>query len=236
MQNESSKAALMAIYGNPASNGASVPVGGGLGRDFGFGETMLFQASTTAKIGKNFHFAFAKETWETSDMYIGATLASNKTGKNQPLGLTIQFVDPQGTINGGKTSEQLYADTFDRPWIAAVCSPETKTECRTDAQYAPTGAGGVEIEDASLNLGPGGFVLQGTLWGKFRNGAAKQPPCITFESPPAAGDPSLVITQGASVGATAESVGGEACLISAGNDWYEGSEANEPAITIGNTE
>ena len=46
---------FIAVYGSPGANAAAtLPAGGGIGRNFGVGENMLFRANTAAGIGKNF--------------------------------------------------------------------------------------------------------------------------------------------------------------------------------------
>jgi hypothetical protein len=77
------------------------------------------------------------------------------------------------------------------------------------------------------------------VWGVWENGAAGKAPCIRLEKP-AAGNPTLVVTQsfagGPTVGQLATKVEGKACLISANNNWYVvGTTKEEPAITIANT-
>jgi hypothetical protein len=235
---------FLAVYGFPAAvNEVERPVGGGLTRGFGFGENLLFRADTLAEVGKNLSITLEKEAKvvgmsEAKDSYLGATLLSNRTGVNNPLGVGIQFVDFQDNeaLNekGEKVPAPSYADTWDRPWIAAICSAVAATKCKTDAQFAPTGEGGVEIENVSFDIGPG-TVVQGTAWGKFHPGTTAKPPCISLEKAPAAA-PTLVETQGSSVGATASKVEGEACLISANNNYYKvsGSITKTPAIEITN--
>jgi hypothetical protein len=233
---------LLAIYGNPGSNGAAIPVGGGLGRNYGFGKNMLFQAGNGLGTALSIVLAVGETEVaksEAKETYLGGTLMSNKTGENNPLSFTIQFVDFQDnsiTAEGKTTKVASYSDTSDRPWITEICSPAALIEkCKTDAQFTePIKKGGVKIEDVSFNIGPG-TVVQGTAWGEWINGAAKVAPCIKLTTP-AAGVPTLVETQGAAVGAKAKTVTGEACLISANNDWYKvGTELQEPAITIANT-
>jgi hypothetical protein len=231
-----SNTAFQAIYGNPGSNGATLPVGGGLGRNFGFGETMLFRANTTAEIGKNIHIKLGGAVTEVRDADIGATLTSDKTGENNPLGLDIQFVDLQdGTVGG--TAWLWNADTVDRPWITEICAPGAEA-CHVDPRFTVgTTKTDVKIEDVSLEVG--GIPLQGTVWGEWINGTAKKAPCIKLVSPPADATASqtLIATQpAADVGASIEEIGGEACLISANDDWYRVSSyvVNEPAITIKN--
>lgn len=101
---------FQAIYGSPGTNKLAIPVGGGLGRNFGFGENMLFEASTEKKIGKNFEITLGekekeKEKSTSEDVYIGGTLQSNKTGENNPLGFAIQFADFQDSTFGVKNPQ-----------------------------------------------------------------------------------------------------------------------------------
>jgi hypothetical protein len=233
---------MLAVYGNPGSNGAAIPVGGGVARSFGFGENMLFQAGN----GQGTAFAIVVEVGgtetlksETKETMFGGTLTSNKTGENNPLGFTIQFTDFQDssiTESGTTVKVPFYSATIDRPWTSEICSPAAALEkCQVNSQFAePIKKGGVMIEDVSLDLGPG-TVLQGTLWGEWVNGSAKVAPCIKLMTP-ATGVPTLVETQGAAIGAKVKTVSGEGCLISANNNWYKvGTELEEPAITIANT-
>jgi opacity protein-like surface antigen len=241
--------AMLAIYGNPGINGASVPVGGGLGRNFGFGKNMLFQAcegcTHVPAIGKNLKIEINATVAEAKDTYIGGRLMSNKTGANNPLSFKIEFVDFQDNFLGGVATPS-YADTSDRPWITEICSPAAVGEaCKTDAQYTQGNKpGGVKIENVSFALVTAGgpIVVQGTVWGLWENSSeAGKPPCITLEKPAVATTPTLVVTQtfagGPAIGAAATKVEGKACLISANNDWYnvKTGEVKEPAVTIANT-
>lgn len=231
---------FLAIYGNPP---ATSPVGSGLGRNFGFGENMLFQAGNGVGAKLELELVGGAKA-QATESFIGGTLMSNKTGKDNPLSFTVQFVDFQDNRATNSLGELVltpsYADTSDRPWITEICSPEAGTKCKTDAQFAPTGEGGVEIENVSFNIGPG-LVVQGTVWGKWENGKEKEgkreAPCIKLETP-AANVPTLAVTQtpGApAVGTLAKSVVGKACLVSANNDWYKvGAELQEPIITVKN--
>jgi len=230
MKNETSKLALLAIYGNPGTNGATVPVGGGLGRNFGFGENMLFEASTEKKIGKSLEITLLEKVAKAEDSYIGGTLMSNTTGENNPLSFGIQFVDFQDSTVGGVLT-QSYADTWDRHWISEIC-PTAAVKCRVDPLFEDERS--VKIEDVSFDLG--GIVVQGTVWGKWADGKAKEPPCIVLENKPAkaAADQTLIDTQGGVVGAAISNIAGTACLISANNDWYTVGAKSEPAITIEN--
>jgi hypothetical protein len=225
---------FQAIYGSPATNGLAIPVGGGLGRSFGFGENMLFEASTEKKIGKNIEINHMEKSGYGEDDYIGGTLQSNKTGENNPLGFSIQFADFQDTTFGGKGPH--YSDTSDRPWITTICAPGAE-KCRVDPRFeVGVTKIDVKIEDVSIDLN--GVVLQGTIWGQWVNGAERKPPCIKLEKPPLAAGPdqTLIDTQGGIVGQPITSIAGEFCLISANNDWYHISSSiyYEPPITIGN--
>jgi hypothetical protein len=236
---ESSTSGLLAIYGTPGSNAAELPVGGGLARNFGFGQNMLFQAGngvgTAVAITLN---NTAKTKEETGDATIGATLTANKTGANNPLGLAIQFADFQDS------TLSWYSDTYDRPWLVNVCSPAEGTKCKTDPLFN-TPLGSVKIEDVSFDLGPG-TVIQGTIWGKWVNGSAKVAPCITLEAGPpenAGANQTLIVTQvsktleeaGIKVGTKSQTIQGKFCLISANNAWYKvGTSSSEPALTITN--
>jgi hypothetical protein len=227
---------LLAIYGTPGSNGNTLPVGGGLGRNFGFGPNFMFRASTTNKPGKNFKIKIGSLTAEARDSFIGGTWMSNKTGGNNPLSFTVQFVDLQDSVVEGVGAVPAFADTSDRPWIAEICSPEAAL-CRVDPRIAANERGDVKIENVSINLSPG-FVVQGTMWGKWKNGA---PPCITLNLPPAeqVTADTLYVTQTKetfpAVGSKLEEISGEACLISANNYWYSvGTEKAETEIKISN--
>jgi hypothetical protein len=206
---------LLAIYGNPP---AVLPVGGGLGRNFGFGANMLFESSE--KIGEPIKITILGQVVaEARDSFIGGTLMSDKTGINNPLSLSIQFADLQENLSKG-TPTPLYSDTSDRPWISELCSPEVGTVCKTDPILAGNAEGLVKIENVSLNVGPGS-VIQGTVWGLWENG---KPPCIRFRLPPAAvAADSLYVTQAAggfpAVGSRLETISGRVCLASANNNW-----------------
>ncbi|HWY90391.1 MAG TPA: hypothetical protein VNY31_06935 [Solirubrobacteraceae bacterium] len=215
---------LLAIYGNPGANGAEIPVGGGLGRNFGFGENMLFEASsiTTPAIGKNLKIKLAGKTAEARESFVGGTLLSNKTGEGNALSFAVQFADFQDNV----VTEALtpsYADTYDRPWIAEICPlNEGKKECRIDPSLTEVAAAGrtVKIEDVSFDLS--GTVVQGTVWGKWKPG---KPSCIALENKPAGAgaDQTLIGTQPAAVvGLAIEAIEGEPCMESANNDVYVG--------------
>lgn len=99
------------------------------------------------------------------------------------------------------------------------------------------GAGpNVKIEDVSIDLN--GVVLQGTVWAQWINGEKGKAPCIRLEKPPAnaTADQTLIDTQGGIVGTPITAISGEACLISANNDWYTITSTilNNPAIIIEN--
>ena len=235
---------FQAIYGTPGTNGATVPVGGGLGRNFGFGASVLFEACTNCAtpVGKNLSVTFATNVAQASESFLGGTLMSNKTGANNPLGLTIHFVDLQDWTLGGSATP-TYTDTADRPWIAGICSPSaSESACKTDAQFTePIKKGGVKIENVSLDFttAGGSVIYQGTLWGVWENGTTTHPPCIQLEKP-AAGNPTLAVTQtyagGPTLGALAEAVKGQLCAISINNNYYKvrTSEEKTPAIEIAN--
>jgi hypothetical protein len=242
---ETSTNKFQAIYGNPGVNSETLPVGGGLGRNFGFGENMLFTANATSpRAVVSITLATAPETTVTSaEADIGATLMSNKTGENHPLGLSIQFVDLQNS-KSGTTSVPWYADTSDRPWITEVCSTAAVNgKCKPDSQSGAAAneganAGEVVIQDASFALTnvpgvTGPVVVQGTVWGTWEG---TKPPCIKLHNPPA--NPSgvtsenLYVTQPAAlIDTKVHAISGTACLVSANNDWFSGTE---PAITITN--
>jgi hypothetical protein len=243
---ETSTNKFQAIYGNPGVNSETLPVGGGLGRNFGFGENMLFEANATLP-RKVFSITVATEPetdWSVADTHIAGTLMSDKTGENNPLAFAIQFVDFQD-LQIGTTSVPSYSDTSDGPWIAEVCSPGAANgKCKPDPQAGAAGGEGanpgeVVIQDVSFDLqhypGVGTIVFQGTIWGTWEG---TKPPCIKFHNPPAtpAGvrNENLYVTQPASVAGTkVNTISGTACLVSANNDWFSGTE---PAITIKNTE
>ena len=235
---------FQAIYGKPATNSAVVPVGGGLGRNFGFGANLLFEACTncTTPVGENLSVTLATTVAEAKESFLGGTLLSNKTGGNNPLGLAIQFVDFQDNTLGG-TATPSYTDAADRPWIAEICSPSSpESACKTDAQFTePIKKGGVKIEDAAFDFttAGGAIVVQGTAWGSWENGTTSKPPCITLAKP-AVGQPSLVVTQtfagGPALGTIVEAVKGKACLTGGNNYYYkiQAGEEKTPAIEIAN--
>ena len=244
--------AFLAIYGNPGSNGTgAVPVGGGLARNFGFGENMLFEATKgkTNQVALEIEFPAIKDIFRVEESFIGGTLMSNKTGIGNPVGLTVQFVDFQHNFAGEPTKEVLtpvYADTSDRPWLVNICPlKEAGTECRIDPLISEANElpRTVKIEDVSFDIGPtaaaSGIVVQGTVWGRWENGKAGVPPCIELLNPATAAgaNQGLNVTQPvALLGQKAPIVKGRVCLISANNDWYSSSIAFEPEITIKNTE
>jgi hypothetical protein len=225
LEDTTAKSALLAVYGNPPE---TVPVGGGLGRNFGYGENMLFEADTTAKIGTNLSITIGGVALEAGQTYVGATVLSNKTGESEiektkvenPLSVALQFIDFQQA-----TPAATYADTYDRPSIAEICG--SKATCRVDPRAVTAGAHRVKIENISINVGPG-TVVQGTVWGTWINGSSTTAPCIELTEPVVAAD-TLYETQGAAVGATAEKFKGQACLISANNNY---NEKTKDAITL----
>jgi hypothetical protein len=242
------KTPFQAIYGNPP---AGTPVGGGLGRNFGFGENMLFRAGNGVGVKLAIELSGGTKA-RARDSFIGGTLMSNKTPENQPLSFSIQFVDFQlsiVTIAGPTELETAsYADTSDRPWISEICSDETGTVCTPDVQVPGGATGLVKIENVSFNLGGGATptIVQGTVWGNWKSGKAGEAPCITLKKPPAPAAveaDTLYVTQAttgvSAVGEKLKEITGKACLISANNDWYkvgliegEAAKAEEPAIVI----
>jgi hypothetical protein len=233
---------LLAIYGNPGTNGASVPVGGGLGRNFGFGENMVFQAGNG--VGTALSITLLTKIAKAEESLIGGTLMSNQSGEGNALSFTIQSVDFQDN-NLGAEATPSYADTSDRPWITEICGVKEPgheaKECRIDPQLSEAAAAGrtVKIEDVSFalkNAVVGTVVVQGTAWGKWENGEAKKPPCITLEPPPAGAgaNQTLIDTQGGEVGKPITAISGKACLISANNDWFTAGAKSEPAIVLKN--
>jgi hypothetical protein len=247
--------AFYAIYGFPGASSdkpaAETAIGGGLGRNFGFGENMLFQAGNG--VGTKLSITLASGiVARARESYIGGTLMSNKTGKNNPLSFAIQFVDFQdnAVLTPTETKIQSLADTYDRPWISEICSPEAGTACKVDPRIVNNANGEVKIENVSFDIGPStatstGTVVQGTVWGKWKNGEAKKCPGISINLPIAAVEAdTLYVTQAtagvSTVGEKITAISGEACLISANNDWYSIAEApaekEEPAITLKNTE
>jgi hypothetical protein len=229
------KESMLAIYGNPPKEG---PVGWGLGRNFGFGQNMLFKAG--GGIGKPLFFKIGALESKACVSEIGGTLMSNNTGKNNPLSFGIEFADFQcNKLNTGALVP-AYADTQDQKWIAEICAPGA-LECRVEPlhnQKELEKEESVKVEHVAINVGPG-LVLQGAVWGKWKNGAAGKPPCIELQSKPkeAPADQTLMVTQTNNpveipVGTVVTEVGGEACLLSANNDWVSQSEKTEPAIEI----
>jgi hypothetical protein len=235
MRIKGSTSGFVAIYGSPGSNTTTLPVGGGLGRNFGFGENMLFEAGPTSP-EENVEITLLGKVAKSEEAFFGGTLMSNKSGKGNPVSFSIQFSDFQKNTLAG-TADPSYSDTSDRPWITEICSPEAAAkECKTDAQFeGPVEkageTGGVKIENVSFNIGPG-VVVQGTVWGKWINGTSEKPPCIELKLP-AAGVPTLVDTQGGEVGKIIETIKGKACLVSANNDYYTG---HHEIIELANTE
>jgi hypothetical protein len=243
VENKTKARALIAIYGNPGSNEEKTPVGGGLGRNFGFGENMLFEAceKCTTAVGTNLSFEFETTKAVAKESYIAGTLMSNKTGENNPVSFAIQFADFQDSEVTGVGAVASYADTFDRPWIAEICGNEEGTKCKPTPQKEILGEakGLTKIENVSINLGPG-FVVQGTVWALWGNG---KPPCLTLTTPPAFKETefdTLYVTQTTTgfpaVGTRLKAIAGKACLISANNDWYSaGTEKEENEIVIKKT-
>jgi hypothetical protein len=240
---------FLAIYGSPGTNGTTVPVGGGLGRNFGFSENLLFRASTGAGVGTNLSITIAGVMLTAKDSFLGATLMSNKTGVDAPLSFTTQFADFQFSEAVGLGAMPTYADTFDRTWIGEICSAKAlKGKCKVDPRAGTEnnqGAepGEVKIEDVSFDVVIGGAtnVIQGTVWGKWIDGAAGTAPCIELHLPPSAlaalTSQTLVGTQGATVlGKAITAISGKACLISANNNWYKikSGEEKTPQIEIEN--
>jgi hypothetical protein len=238
LKEEVSGTAFQAVYGNPGTNEATLPVGGGLGRNFGFGANMLFCASTVTaancKNSQNLTITIGGAVLEAKQTYLGGTLTSNKTGENVPLSFAIEFADFQNAVTGA-TAVPTFADTFDRPWISEICAPASVAgKCKTDPLFS-TPAGSVKIEDVSLEVVLEGKpnIIQGTAWGIWEQGTSTVPPCIKLTAPPtgATASQTLTGTQGALLGASITAAGGRACLISADNYYYSGKE---PAIILEN--
>jgi hypothetical protein len=225
---------FLAIYANPGAAGNTAPVGGGEARSFGYGENMMFEASSQKGIGESLVIDIASRFEDIEDTIFGATLQSNKTGTGVPLGLAFQFVD------GQDAGVPLYSDTGDHRWMASICGvkEEGQKECRVSPTVKESESPGdtVKIEDVGLRYG--GNVIQGTMWGKWQNGRSKVAPCIRLELPPEGENQNgLVVTQGNGLGVvgTAVSLKGEMCLVSAGNEWFAvGGAEEEPAITVTN--
>jgi hypothetical protein len=224
---------MLAIYGNPPAG--VPPIGFGLARNFGFGSNLLLQADATVAPRKVISTTIGGLVWTSEVAAFGGTLQSGKTGANNPLSLTLEFVDLQKNSFAGIGPVSWFSDTSDRPSTATICSPVAGTLCKDDPLLA-AGAGGVKIEDVSVNLGPG-FVMQGTVWGRFVNGTVTEPACISLNMPPAGAgaNQTLTVTQTmagfAAVGVSIAAISGEACLISANNYYYPGKT---PEIKIGN--
>lgn len=236
---------FLAIYGTPAANGTAIPVGGGLGRNFGFGANLLFEASAKTPQKALRIVLPGPIVSEAAESFIGGTLMSNKTGKGVPLSFAVQFADLQNNKAGEEKKEvasQLYTDTFDQPWIAEICSPAiAKEECKTEPRFfAPEKTGQVHIQNVSFQIATaaGPLTVQGDVWGVWTNGPKeKEPPCIELTAPPAGATASetLLVTRTSAglpaVGSAIASISGKACLVSANNYWYSGKE---PAIEIAN--
>jgi hypothetical protein len=223
---------LLAIYGSPAVSTAQ-PIGGGLARNFGFGEDMLFKATNSVP-AEGMEITLGGVVNRSEEAYFGGTLQSNKTGANNPVGFTIEFSDlARATIGGQLTA--LYSDTSDRPWTGTICSPEAGTTCKVDP-LVTAAPGEVKFENVALNYGPG-TVIQGTMWGKWVNGSATTPPCFSFNLPPssAAADETLAVTQSTifPLGTKITAIRGKACLVGANNDYYEG---HKEVIEVADTE
>jgi len=222
MEDVTAKAALLAVYGNPPERAvAGEPIGGGLGRNFGFGENMLFEANTAEAIGKNLTITIGGGALEANETFVGGTLTSNKTPEitvgevkhQSPVSFAIEFIDFQDA-----TPAASFADTYDRHSIGEMCG--AKATCKVGPREGEEGARLVKFENISFNVGPG-TVVQGTIWGTWINGTATTPPCIELREPPEkASFETLYETQGAAVGAKSEKTKGEVCLISANNNWY----------------
>ena len=225
LEDTTAKSVLLAVYGNPP---ATVPVGGGLGRNFGFGENLLFEAceTCTTPIGKNLGIKIGTEALEAKQTFVGTTLLSNTTGESEiektkvenPVSLAVEFIDFQDA-----SPAAAFADTYDRPSIAEICG--SKATCRVDPRAASAGARKVKIENISFDVGPG-IVVQGTIWGVWANGNTATGPCIELTAPVIAAD-TLYETQGPAVGAIAENIKGDACVISANNNWFTINETTK---------
>jgi hypothetical protein len=241
------KEGFVAIYGfrnvSPVEE-AERPIGNGLGRNFGFGESLLFQAGNG--VGTPITITLNGTELKTRDTMIGFQLESNHTGAGSPFGMATEFVDMQDGFTG-TMHIPWRADTRDRPWTAEVCSPAAAVgTCKVDAQVGGAegeGAnpGEVKIENVALNFF--GATIQGTIWGKWINGASKKAPCIELHLP--ATKPAGVVvqtlyeTQGEAGPSPITAIKGKACLVSANNSWYSvkgeaPEETEEPAIEVTN--
>ena len=235
---------FLAVFGSPPTTG---PVGGGIAREVGFGQNMLFQAST-GKIGANLSFTTpGGVTSESCDSFIGGSLVSNKTGENNPLSVSIQFADFQcNKVAGALTPAYASFQQYQQQWRTTICPKVEGATCKPDAIIAGGAKGLVKIENVAIDIGPGaggapGIVVQGTIWGESESGAAGKPPCIKLTEPSKEAsekepDQTLIVTQSnsvaAKVGEKITTVKGQACLISANNNWYAQTEKSEPAIEI----
>ncbi len=235
LEDTTAKAALLAVYGSPGSNGAEVPVGGGLGRSVGLGANLLFEAceKCTTVSGKNLSITLGGVALEWADVVLGVTLLSDKTSPTSPVSLGVEFVDfQQGAI--AKEPVPTYSDTWDRPWTGVVCGEEAI--CKVDVRKGGEASRLCKLEDVGFNIGPG-TVIQGTLWCKWINGAAEKAPCIELTEPPASAETkfdALYETRGSSVGARVEQLKGVACVVSAQNNYYSvtATELKHDAITL----
>jgi hypothetical protein len=258
LRETTSKTAFLAVYGNPGTNGTEVPVGGGLGRNFGFGANLLFEAceKCTTPVGKQ-NLSITLGTGEAAavatanESFLGGTLLSNNTGKNNPLSFAIQFADFQDsevTAAGKTEATQSFSDTFDRDWTMEACAPspaEALEKCHVDPRFTVKGGGvpesTVKIENVSFVLKStlvGTVVVQGTVWGKWLNPTKeKEAPCIALGLPTkeAGKDQTLFETQ-PTPGVEVSGVKGEVCLVSANNYWYKvnSTTAKEPQLELSN--
>jgi hypothetical protein len=246
---------FLAIYGWPFQGTANPaeaserPVGGGLGRNFGFGQNMLFQAGSSVGSKLKIELLSGAVISESCDAYIGGTLMSNQTGKENPLGFGIEFADFQCNKATNAKAEVVltpaYADTQDQKWITEICPNTEKTKCRVDPLLSAEKEENlnlVKIEHVAIDIGPG-LTVQGVVWGQWKNGAAGVRPCMKLKLPPKEAseklqDQTLVVTKSPTgtpaVGSKITGIEGEACLISANNAWYSQAEKSEPAIIITN--
>src|SRR5580704_11310582 len=153
MENKTAASALLAMYGSPEVNLEAVPGGGGLGRNFGAGENMLFQGDTAAKVGKNLGLSVGGVALEAGDTYLGMTLMSNKTPETSPVGALAEFVDFQESKANGALVP-TYTDTADRGWVLSICGKAAT--CKVDARAGGAGAHLVKLEDVTFAVGKPG--------------------------------------------------------------------------------